>query len=197
LASPSGAPALHCSPRNPPRADPRRLRRGSRESWSHCTWSASTRSVPSNPNSGEMPMASWIPMSASTHDLGCWQLSSGAMRLSARSNLCLCPCEGRPLEVPSPAATQIHPHRDVWWPTCDHRPAQLAVAMDLRTCAFCLHCASLPSRFSLSLLAFSLLCFGADGNAINAPPPQLYLNALSSTGFASEWELHRRQKQTP
>ena len=33
----------------------------------------------------------------------------------ARSNLC--PCEGRPLEVPNPAATQIPPHRDVWWPT--------------------------------------------------------------------------------
>jgi hypothetical protein len=29
----------------------RRHCRGSRESWSHCTWSASTRSVPSSPNS--------------------------------------------------------------------------------------------------------------------------------------------------
>jgi hypothetical protein len=29
----------------------------------------------------------------------------------------MCPCEGRPLEVPNPATTQIHPHRDVWWST--------------------------------------------------------------------------------
>jgi hypothetical protein len=28
-----------------------------------------------------------------------------------------CPCEGRPLEVPNPAATQVHPHRDVWLST--------------------------------------------------------------------------------
>jgi hypothetical protein len=52
----NSAPALHCSPRpqeSHSSGPPRRLRRGSRESWSHCTWSASTRSVPSNPNSAD------------------------------------------------------------------------------------------------------------------------------------------------
>jgi hypothetical protein len=41
----------------------------------------------------------------------------------------LCPCEGRPLEVPNPAATQVHPHRDVWWSTArpsGHPWAQLS-----------------------------------------------------------------------